>query len=64
MKCALTAWGNRISPVYDAARELLVVSIAQQTTRSRHYEAFQPDRPDRLVERLQALKVQSFICGA
>lgn len=64
MKCALTAWGNRISPVYDAARELLVVSIAQQTIRNRHYEAFQPDRPDRLVERLQALEVQTFICGA
>ena len=64
MNGALTAWGNRISPVYDAARELLVFSTAEQKIRSRRYEAFHPERPDLLVTRLQELTIRTFICGA
>ena len=64
MNGALTAWGNRISPVYDAARELLVFSIDGQKICSRHYEAFHPERPDLLVKRLQELTIRTFICGA
>ncbi len=64
MNGALTAWGNRVSPVFDAARELLVFSIAESTISRRRYEAFQPERPDLLAKRLQELQVRAFICGA
>ncbi|MEJ2657878.1 MAG: NifB/NifX family molybdenum-iron cluster-binding protein [Desulfobacterales bacterium] len=64
MKMALTVWENRISPVFDAARMLLVVEIENTKIISRHYEPFHPELPTRLVVRLAQLNVAVLICGA
>lgn len=64
MKMALTVWENRISPVFDAARMLLVVEIENTKIISRHYESFHPELPARLAVRLAQLDVAVLICGA
>lgn len=64
MKMALTVWGNRISPVFDAAHMLLVVEIENTKIISKHYEPFYPELPARLAVRLAELNVAVLICGA
>lgn len=64
MKMALTVWGNRISPVFDAAHILLVVEIENATIINRHYEPFHPESPTRLAVRLMEMNVAVLICGA
>jgi predicted Fe-Mo cluster-binding NifX family protein len=64
MKMALTVWENRISPVFDAARMLLVVEIENTEIISRHYEPFHPELPTRLAVRLAEMNVAVLICGA
>jgi predicted Fe-Mo cluster-binding NifX family protein len=64
MKMALTVWGNRISPVFDAARMLVVVEIENAKIISRHYEPFYPEVPTRLAARLVEMNVAVLICGA
>jgi len=64
MKVALSVWGERISPVFDTAASVLVVTLdgAQETGRSTEplRETFPPRRAARLVE----LGVDVLICGA
>lgn len=64
MKMALTVWGNRISPVFDAAQMLLVVEIENTKIISRHQEPFYPELPTRLAVRLAEMDVSVLICGA
>jgi predicted Fe-Mo cluster-binding NifX family protein len=64
MKMALTVWGNRISPVFDAAHMLLVVEIENTKIINRHYEPFYPELPTRLAVRLAEMNVAVLICGA
>jgi predicted Fe-Mo cluster-binding NifX family protein len=64
MKMALTVWGNRISPVFDAAHMLLVVEIENTEIISRRYEPFYPELPARLAVRLEEMNVAVLICGA
>lgn len=64
MKMALTVWGDRISPVFDAARMLLVVEIKNTKIISRCYETFYPELPTRLAVRLAEINVVVLICGA
>jgi predicted Fe-Mo cluster-binding NifX family protein len=64
MKMALTVWGNRISPVFDAAHMLLIVEIENTMITSKHYEPFYPELPARLAIRLAEMKVGVLICGA
>jgi len=64
MKMALTVWENRISPVFDAARMLLVVEIENTKIISRRYEPFYPELPTRLAVKLADMNVSVLICGA
>ena len=64
MKIALTVWGNRISPVFDAARTLLLADIRNQKVSEKKYEMLNPEAPVRLVERLIELEVEILITGA
>ncbi len=64
VKVALTVWENRISPVFDSARVLLVVDIGNGVILSRHYEPFCSDRILRRVAMLSDLNVGVLICGA
>lgn len=64
MKVVLTVWENRISPVADSARQLLVVDIENRTIRNRHTERLEVESVFYRARRLSDLGVEIFICGA
>ncbi len=63
-KVALTVWENRISPLFDCARTLLVVDIADGAAIGRHFEPFRYESPFSRAERLSNLRTDVLICGA
>jgi predicted Fe-Mo cluster-binding NifX family protein len=64
MNVAITVWGNRISPVFDAAQTLLVAEIRQAEIVSRQIRTFQAGLYSRFIGLLRELEVQVLICGA
>jgi predicted Fe-Mo cluster-binding NifX family protein len=64
MKVVLTVWENRISPVADSARQLLVVDVEDRTIRGRYTECLDPESVFYRARRLADLEVKIFICGA
>ncbi len=64
MKVALTVWENRISPLFDCARTLLIVDITDETAAGRYFEPFHYESPSSRAAQLSDLKVQVLICGA
>ena len=64
MKVALTVWKNRISPLFDCARTLLIVDIADQTATGRHFEPFHCESSSSRAAKLSDLGVKVLICGA
>jgi predicted Fe-Mo cluster-binding NifX family protein len=65
MKVALTVWEGRISPLFDAARELLVADIEDKgMIHNRRHEPITPQWPMRVAERLVEQGVTVLICGA
>jgi predicted Fe-Mo cluster-binding NifX family protein len=64
MKVAFTAWEERISPVFDSARRLLIADIENEKVLSRQYESFNPQPVSCLVDMLKILKIEVLICGA
>ena len=64
MKIAITVWGNRISPVFDAATSLLVVEVENDSVVDRDIRHCQPTRNDGFIALLKDNGVELFICGA
>lgn len=64
MKIAITVWGNRISPVFDAASALLLVDLTEREAPGRDLRLFQPGRQDSFIALLQENDVGLLICGA
>ena len=64
MKVALTVWENRISPLFDSARTLLIVDVVDRTATGRDFEAFHYESPFSRAARLSDLGVKVLICGA
>ena len=64
MKVVLTVWENRISPVADSAKELLVVDVENQTILGRRTESLDAESVFYRAKRLVDLGVKIFICGA
>ncbi|MGD9823460.1 NifB/NifX family molybdenum-iron cluster-binding protein [Desulfobacter sp.] len=64
MKIAITTWGNRVSPVFDAAKTLLIADIENQIIHNKKYETFQPDDIISLAALLNREKVTALVCGA
>lgn len=64
MKIAITVWGNRISPVFDAASALLLVDLGDNAPLERDLRLFQPGREDSFIALLLENDVQLLICGA
>jgi predicted Fe-Mo cluster-binding NifX family protein len=64
MEVALTVWEGRISPLFDAARELLVADIDDRGVIRRRHEPMTPQWPSRVVNRLIEQGVTILICGA
>lgn len=64
MKVAVTIWGERISPLFDASRRLLIVELENACIKERSHVMFDPERPSDLARTLAALDVKVLICGA
>ena len=64
MKIAITIWGDRISPVFDASRHLMVVDIENARISGRSALIFDPEKPLDLAKTLTAIGVEILICGA
>jgi len=64
MRIALTVWESRISPVFDAARMMLVVEEQNGVVANRHYETLGPELPSSRAVKLSKLGVEVLICGA
>ncbi len=63
-KIAVTVWGQRVSPVFDSARTLLITEINGNSLTATSRIAFDPERPLELLHLLRAQKVMVIICGA
>ncbi|MCG8552037.1 MAG: NifB/NifX family molybdenum-iron cluster-binding protein [Desulfobacterales bacterium] len=64
MKIAITTWGNRVSPVFDAAQTLLIADIENHGIHSKRYESFKPDDIISLAGLLTRENVEVLVCGA
>ncbi|PIE60041.1 MAG: dinitrogenase iron-molybdenum cofactor biosynthesis domain-containing protein [Desulfobulbus propionicus] len=64
IKVAVTAWGDRVSPVFDAAQKLLIVTIAEANIIDRHLVYFDSQHVAQLIQMLKNEKVAALICGA
>ncbi|OQY51437.1 MAG: dinitrogenase iron-molybdenum cofactor biosynthesis domain-containing protein [Desulfobacteraceae bacterium 4572_89] len=64
MKIAITIWGNRISPVFDAAHTLLVTRIKNKTISKKNYISFDPQSHQDLIKILNKNEITTLICGA
>jgi len=64
MKVALTVWEDRISPVFDVARTLLIVELENGEIAGRDYVPMFAEPSSLLAERLRELGVDVLICGA
>ena len=64
MKIAITVWGNRISPVFDSAHNLLVVGIEDDQITERKLLSFRSGLLAQFITLLEKMEVQVLICGA
>jgi predicted Fe-Mo cluster-binding NifX family protein len=64
MKVGVTVWGERISPVFDSARALLVVQAEDGRIISRQQEFFRADCPAELIGILKRNGISVLLCGA
>ncbi len=63
-KVAITAWEGRVSPMFDAARTLLVAEVDSSGFLNKQYEYFKPENLYQLLELLTTNKIKVLICGA
>ena len=64
MKVGITVWEDRISPVFDAARMLLVAEVENAAVVSREYLPCRPERIGEFVRLLHSMEIREVICGA
>jgi predicted Fe-Mo cluster-binding NifX family protein len=63
-RIAVTVWNGRVSPVFDTAREMLLVDLSDGTETARHLAALGGVCPAERTARLRELGVSTVICGA
>ncbi len=64
MKIAITIWGNRVSPVFDAAKTLLIADIKDPGVIRKSYVNFDSGSPDTMIKILKKMQVSILVCGA
>jgi predicted Fe-Mo cluster-binding NifX family protein len=64
MKVALTTWNGRISPVFDVARQVLILDVEDGRVLARREETLPGTEAQAQAGRLAALGPQTLICGA
>ncbi len=63
MKVAVTVWENRISPLFDATRTLLIADIHNRVVTGKHLVPFDCISPFSRAATLEELGVATLICG-
>jgi predicted Fe-Mo cluster-binding NifX family protein len=64
VKVALAIWGERVSPVFDVSREVVLVTIRNGVLGPRRRERLEVPTDELRVERLTALGIDTLVCGA
>lgn len=64
MKLAIATWNGRVSPVFDVARQAIILDIEDGRVTARRTETLPGTTPQAQACRLVALGVQVLICGA
>lgn len=64
MKIAITVWGKRISPVFDAARTLVIAGIEDGQVVTCEQVQLRPGYIREVVRLLSGSGVEALICGA
>lgn len=64
MRVAIPTWENRISPVFDTAKQLLVVDIENHRETARQIHPLASGSLMRRIETLSQLGIDLLICGA
>ena len=64
MKVALTVWKDRISPLFDSTRRLLVIDVDNRSIVERHRANFESESAVARATTLASLGVDILICGA
>ncbi len=64
MKLAITVWGERVSPVFDSARTLLIAHIKNRKVTTVSFEPFDARMEAGPADKLNLLDVKVLICGA
>lgn len=63
MKVAITVWENRISPLFDSTRMLMIADIVCHKVRKKEFRPLTCESPFSRAERLTELGVDVLICG-
>ncbi len=63
MKVALTVWENRISPLFDSTRMVLIAEVVRHTIREKHFRELDCESSFSRAEKLNELGVDVLICG-
>jgi predicted Fe-Mo cluster-binding NifX family protein len=64
VKIAVTVWKERVSPLFDAARTVLIADVADKEVIAREVQPLHPESPHRRAARLAETGVSTLICGA
>jgi predicted Fe-Mo cluster-binding NifX family protein len=64
MKVGITIWNDQVSPLLDAARELLVVDTEGQTVRSKTSVQIPPANHWQRLNSIRDTGIDKIICGA
>jgi len=64
MRIAIPVWGEKVSPLLDAASRLLIVETDQGSEIARFQMALDEGEPNRKVRRITEMGVDVLICGA
>lgn len=64
MRIAVPVWGERVSPLLDAASRLLIVEVDRRGEIARFQMALDESEPNRKAFRIREMGVDVLICGA
>jgi len=64
MNIAMTIWGNRISPVFDASKKVLVVEVEDGKITNELVFITDPGRFEVFKEMVQERRIELLLCGA
>jgi predicted Fe-Mo cluster-binding NifX family protein len=64
MRLALATWNGRISPVFDVARQVLMLDVEDGRVIARREETLPGTEPQAQAIRLTAFGAEALICGA